>query len=121
MHRPGEGFHRDGNERRAGVLGRTCSCCRTGAAAPRRQVATWYRGQHFVYPALGENAKPLHPLLAWWAVLYALSMLARYEPCAWQKRIDIDGSKESAAIEHLLGAALDFLPALIRDTVNKVS
>ncbi|MFD9283643.1 YaaC family protein [Streptomyces mirabilis] len=85
------------------------------------RVATWYRGQHFVFPALGENPKPLHPLLAWWAVLYTLSMLARYEPCAWQKRIDIDDSPEAAAIEHLLEAALDFLPALIRDTISDVS
>lgn len=85
------------------------------------RVATWYRGQPFVFPALGENTKPLHPLMAWWAVLYALSMLARYEPCAWQKRIDIDGSTEAAAIEHLLQAALDFLPALIRDAISEVS
>jgi hypothetical protein len=85
------------------------------------RVATWYRGELFVFPALGENPKPLHPLLAWWAVLYTLSMLARYEPCAWQKRIDIDGSKEAAAIEHLLEAALDYLPALIRDTISEVS
>ncbi|MEU3787450.1 YaaC family protein [Streptomyces sp900129855] len=95
------------------------------AAQPTRtlvnRVATWYRGQPYVFPALGENREPLHPLLAWWAVLYALSMLARYEPCAWQKRIDIDGSKEAAAIEHLLEAALDYLPALIRDTISEVS
>ncbi|MCZ4124976.1 YaaC family protein [Streptomyces sp. H39-S7] len=85
------------------------------------RVATRYRGQHFVYPALGDSAKPLHPFLAWWAVLYALSMLARYEPCAWQKRTNIDTSKEAAAIEHLLDAALEFLPRVIMDTIDEVT
>jgi len=85
------------------------------------KVATWYRGQQFVFPALGDNSKPLHPLLAWWAVLYALSMLARYEPCAWTKRADIDTSTEAVAIEHLLEAALEYLPRVILDTIGQVT
>ncbi|WP_052440951.1 YaaC family protein [Streptacidiphilus anmyonensis] len=85
------------------------------------RVATPYRGQHFAYPALGDNPRPLHPLLAWWAVLYALSMLARYEPCAWNKRANIDSSKEAVPIEHLLEAALDHLPRVILDTIDEIS
>jgi hypothetical protein len=85
------------------------------------KVAIFYRGQYFVFPALGDNPKPLHPLLAWWAVLYALSMLARYEPCAWNKRADIDTSTEAVAIEHLLDAALEYLPRVILDTIDQVS
>lgn len=29
--------------------------------------------------------------MAWWAVLYALSMLARYHPAQWANRINVDG------------------------------
>jgi hypothetical protein len=32
----------------------------------------------FVFPAVGANTDSLHPVMAWWAVLFALSMLARY-------------------------------------------
>jgi hypothetical protein len=53
----------------------------------------------------------LHPILALWCVLLALSSLARYEPATWSKMIDIDRSPEANAIEHLLEQAANSLPA----------
>ncbi len=37
-------------------------------------------GDYLVTPAIGSMKTGLHPLLALWAVLLALSSLARYEP-----------------------------------------
>lgn len=61
-------------------------------------------------PALGTMTSGLHPFLALWAVLLALSSLARYEPAAWSKMIDIDRSAEANAIEHLLEEATTAVP-----------
>jgi hypothetical protein len=66
-----------------------------------------------VTPAIGSMAEGLHPMLALWAVLLALSSLARYVPATWSKLIDIDGSAEANAIEHLLDEAIESLPSAI--------
>ncbi len=29
-----------------------------------------------------------HRILLWWALIFALSLLARYEPVAWQAALD---------------------------------
>lgn len=85
------------------------------------RVATRYLADFYLLPALGDNPKPLHPLLAWWAILYVLSMLARYEPSACVKMTDINCSVEASPIEHLLEVALARLPRLIVDTIDEVS
>lgn len=64
-----------------------------------------------VTPAIGSMSTGLHPFLALWAVLLALSSPARYEPAAWSKMIDIDRSAEANAIEHLLEEATTAVPA----------
>jgi hypothetical protein len=67
----------------------------------------------FVTPAIGSMATGLHPFLALWAVLLALSSLARYEPATWSKMINIDQSAEANAIEHLLEEAIASVPAAV--------
>ncbi|MEU1228695.1 YaaC family protein [Streptomyces sp. NPDC005828] len=67
----------------------------------------------YVFPGLGSVDLPLHPFLGWWAVLYTLSMLARYQPSGWVRMLDIDMSPDAAAIEHALDRALDVVPELI--------
>ncbi|OLZ45568.1 hypothetical protein BS330_39000 [Amycolatopsis keratiniphila subsp. nogabecina] len=64
-----------------------------------------------VTPAIGSMATGLHPFLALWAVLLALSSLARYQPATWSKMIDVDRSPEANAIEHLLEEATTSVPA----------
>jgi len=94
------------------------------AAPIADQVATAYRGfTHYVFPAVSGNARPLHPLLAWWGVLHALSAVARYEPEGWFKAIDIDrqGHRTANAVEHLLDAALDAVPELVVMAINQAS
>ena len=41
----------------------------------------------YAFPAVGANTDSLHPVMAWWAVLFALSMLGRYHPEAWADHI----------------------------------
>jgi len=68
---------------------------------------------YVVTPAIGSMTTGLHPLLALWAVLLALSSLARYEPANWSKMIDIDRSAEANPIEHLLEEAADSVPTAV--------
>ena len=64
-------------------------------------------------PTVGRMSAPLDPFIAWWAVLFALSMMARYEPSYWTGMIRIDSSKDANAIENLLDQALDAVPHLV--------
>ena len=59
--------------------------------------------------------------MVWWAVLYVLSMLARYQPAQWMAHIDINASPYAGAVEKLLKQALHVIPALIAETIEQVS
>jgi hypothetical protein len=52
----------------------------------------------WVFPPLDDRGEPLHPLLAWWALLFALSMLARYEPASWISALDADASPNAVPL-----------------------
>ena len=69
----------------------------------------------WVLPSLGANEIPMRPLATWWAALHALSMLARYEPAAWARALDIDASDAAASIETALDVGMVRMPELIRD------
>lgn len=71
-----------------------------------------YHGLKFAYPTLDDSDCPAHPFLLWWAVLFALSRLARYEPRDWISLIDVSRSKDAVAIEYLLAEALVALPEI---------
>jgi hypothetical protein len=85
------------------------------------RVGARYFNTAYLFPALGDNARPLHPLLAWWATLYALSMVARYEPVAWTEMTAINTSSEATSIEHLLDTALIRLPRLVLDVIDELT
>lgn len=87
------------------------------------RVATNYRFGYgyYAFPAMLGNNAPLHPFLSWWAVLFALSMLARYGPRRWFKLIDVNQSYQSVSIEGFLEAALESIPPLIYNAVAQVS
>ncbi|MFI0406597.1 YaaC family protein [Actinomadura sp. 3N508] len=80
-----------------------------------------YKGDRWFFPAVA-GADAIHPLMAWWAVLHALSMLARYQPDQWVQHIDVDvdGSR-AVAIEQLLREALTTVPQLIAETIEHVA
>ena len=80
-----------------------------------------YRGQHFVLPYAPNSEKVLHPLMVWWQVLYALSMLTRYEPARWTKMIDVDSSGHAVAIEYVLDTALAAVPDLLDEALESLA
>ncbi|MFI6254438.1 YaaC family protein, partial [Streptomyces sp. NPDC051016] len=77
--------------------------------------------QRRVHSVLGGDGNQIHPFLAWWAVLYALSMLARYQPGQWTTQIDVNHSADAAAVERLLSKALIAVPELALATIDEVS
>ncbi len=81
-----------------------------------REVGVQYRDDDalWVPPAMAGNTQPLHPLLVWWAVLYGLSMVARYQPARWTEHLDVDKSALAVPLETVLDGALDACPELIR-------
>jgi hypothetical protein len=65
------------------------------------EIMTSYKGIQFLRPTVAGYDRPLHPLLAWWAVLFCLSMLARYQPGEWVSHIDVNTSPYAVALETL--------------------
>lgn len=80
-----------------------------------------YAGHRYFFPKLGGLSRELHPLMVWWAVLYTLSMLTRYEPAQWAGHIDIDASQHAILVEKLLDLAMQHLPVLIAETIDEVA
>ena len=74
---------------------------------PRVDGALW------VAPAVAGNERPLHPLVTWWAVLFATSMLARYEPASWLRALRIDQNDDAVALEAVLDEAMVAVPQLL--------
>ena len=59
--------------------------------------------------------------MARWAVLFNLSMLARYEPGAWSSHIDVDSSTHAVPLERLLRQTITVVPDLIAEAIQEVS
>ena len=78
-------------------------------------------GIRTVLPAVGGNTEPLHPLITWWAVLYGLSMLARYEPSSWTEAISVNRSAHAVVLEVLLDEAANSCPPLILQCLESKS
>ena len=75
----------------------------------------------YIFPSIGGDAQALHPLLAWWAILFALSMLARYQPDTWTYYLDVDKSAYAVPLEALLDRALPTCPELVLHAIRSVS
>jgi hypothetical protein len=97
---------------------------RPAALAPGSRLGARYCGQVsaelFITPAIGGMAGPLHPILAWSAVLLALSSLARYEPASWAKMIDVNASPHATAVEHLLDDAIVRIPKMLLSMLTHI-
>lgn len=76
---------------------------------------------HYFFPTIKAAGGSQHPLMAWWMVLFALSMIARCEPSPWRKQLGIDKSWHAHPVEKLLDATLDVVPALIAEAIDHVS
>ena len=56
---------------------------------------------------------PPSELMTWWALLYGLSILARYHPREWTVALRLDSSPLAVPIIDALDEAFDHLPYLV--------
>jgi YaaC-like Protein len=85
-------------------------------------LLTRYRdNSYWLFPEVVPGKGPLHPLMAWWGVLYTLSMLARYKPAEWAACIDINTSRYANAVEYLLEESRTAIPDLVNTTLRDVT
>jgi hypothetical protein len=82
-------------------------------------VATRVGDRFYLRPTLGESGGETSILMTWWAVLLALSSLARYEPARWQKALDIDQSSVAATLEEILNVAQERVPSLLYEALTE--
>ena len=67
----------------------------------------------YLRPSLGPSGRVPSVLMTWWAVLLALSQLARYVPGAWTAALDRDNSTFAVPIEIGLRTAQRIMPRLV--------
>jgi hypothetical protein len=82
-------------------------------------IAPDYRGLggRLLLPrASGKDA--LSPLMLWWALLFGLSSIARYDPETWVDALAVNNSELAVPIEAALDAALEALPDLILNALT---
>jgi hypothetical protein len=72
--------------------------------------ARWWR------PLVGGAA--MSDLMMWWALLFGLSMLARYEPAGWGAMLDLDVSPLSSHLVRLMDAAVGVVPELVLNVLE---
>lgn len=91
----------------------------TDRRARIREVAPQYRyvDQQWCRPSLTPG-KMLTPLMTWWALLFALSMVARYEPDTWVNLLGVDESPLAVPLEGLLEGALGVVPHIVLDALQ---
>jgi hypothetical protein len=58
------------------------------------------------------------PAMTWWALLYALSMVARCEPDTWVASLGVDHSALAVPLEGTLADALEVVPHLVLDALQ---
>jgi hypothetical protein len=80
-----------------------------------------FRNEHWLRPALNEAADELTPFMAWWAFLFALSILARYHPARWVASLDLDNSPLAQPLADALDQALSAVPHLVLQAVLRKS
>lgn len=80
-----------------------------------------YRNHNVAVPALPGHSEPIHPLMAWWTVLYILSMLTRYHPDLWTDLIDVNKSTDATQLEFLLDTAISAVPDLVDEAIAELA
>ncbi len=90
------------------------------AGLDRRVPEYAVQGRRWARPRIGDGPI-LTPLLTWWALLYALSMLSRYHPVGWTQALAIDESPIAANLEYALEQATAAIPRLVLGAIWDVN
>ena len=70
--------------------------------------------RYAIRPRIGTGDDvPPSQLMTLWALMYAFSQLARYEPEVWVAALDPDQSAVAVDLEHVLDTALELVPELL--------
>jgi hypothetical protein len=72
-----------------------------------------YGAGYLVVPSPDGSAGDLHPLMAWWLLLFGFSILARYHPKEWTEALALGTSPYASQVEFLLDAAVSSVPELL--------
>ncbi len=80
-----------------------------------------YCGELWLFAGADGADRSMHPLMAWWAVLFTLSMLARYQPAEWATHVDVDASPYAVPVERLLARAIGIIPELVVEAIGQVA
>ena len=75
--------------------------------------------QRWLIPALSEG-QVLSPLMLWWALLFGLSMLARYHPDEWVTALEVNTSRLSVPLDDALEIAQSAVPHLVLEALLRV-
>jgi hypothetical protein len=76
-------------------------------------------GRWYLRPLMGQPPQAPSRLMTWWALLLALSSLARYHPSLWVAALDVDRSPHAVALEQCLEVAVSAVVPLILDALNE--
>ncbi|MFL5846261.1 MAG: YaaC family protein [Solirubrobacteraceae bacterium] len=90
----------------------------TKAVRSLAEIAERVDERFYLVPRLGTARDAPHRLLVWWALLLALSSLARYQPAEWIASLDVDESLLAVDLERTLSVAEDVLPNMIAQALG---
>jgi YaaC-like Protein len=76
----------------------------------------WQGRPSWLRPSVAGTSISL--LMTWWALLFGLSMLARYEPVRWLQALDYDSSRLAAPLDELLRIGLERVPDLVLEALR---
>lgn len=74
--------------------------------------------RRWLRPAVCGTDLPPNLLMTWWALLYGLSMLARYHPIEWVRALDLDSSSVAVILDRALDVALEVVPELVLEAIE---
>jgi hypothetical protein len=77
-------------------------------------------GDKYLRPSVESGLEPPSPMMTWWLLLYAFSILARYAPRKWVDALNPDAANSSAAaLQYALDTALERVPHLVLEALDK--
>jgi hypothetical protein len=71
----------------------------------------------WLLPAAAGSDHEFEPITAWWVLLFAMSILARYDPALWSSALDLDRSDQAVVLGVMLDEALTAVPKLVADAL----
>lgn len=85
------------------------------------KVAPEYRlsGRHWMRPTLNAAGDSLSVLMTWWALLYGLSVVARYHPREWANTLQVNKSRIAVPLERTLDIALEAVPHYVLEALTQ--